>query len=286
MKVDPTDEFSYWRENARRVTRLDRRADPSGLGIVCHPHLPIWYNQFVDCTQRAAISKLLAKLPPITGKKTLDVGCGTGRWMSLLVELGAVPAFGIDISTDTLVQSAAHGPCLCMSAHQLGFRGSSFEIVTCVTVLQHVPHSQQEGAIREISRILTPGGHLALIESVPSPFLEKIGFYSRIPHMFVRSRGEWLSLLARHGLSAVDELGVEFAPLLEIERFASFFLERSFALLTKPFGWGQRFKWRQSSVRLALLRLLVSASYRLEAPVSRALPAAWARHGAFLCVKN
>ncbi len=286
MKVEPSDESSYWRENARRVMRLDRRTDPLGLTIVCHPHLPIWYNQFVDYTQRAALSRLLEKISSIDGKNALDIGCGTGRWMNLLVKFGASPVFGIDISTHTLVQSADNGPCFCMSAHQLGFRESSFEIVNCVTVLQHVPHSRQEESIREISRVLRPGGHLALIESVPSPFLEKVGFYNRIPHMFVRSRNEWVALLARYGMSVVDELGVEFAPLLEIERFASFFLERAFALLVRPFRFGKNLKWRRSPARLALLRLLVSASYRLEAPVSRALPAAWARHGAFLCVKD
>src|SRR5579884_2692276 len=50
-------------------------------------------------------------LPAIGGQEILDVGCGTGRWLERLLQLGGTRVFGADFSGEML-RYAAHKPQL------------------------------------------------------------------------------------------------------------------------------------------------------------------------------
>ncbi|MCC7175397.1 MAG: class I SAM-dependent methyltransferase [Bryobacterales bacterium] len=108
--------------------------------------------------QRAVLS--LAGNP--SGRSVLDVGCGDGAY-SIRAALAGGNAVGLDRSRPMLdaarTESASTGVPVdwCQGhAQALPFRDGAFDLVLAVTVLCTVP--EPVAALREISRVLRPGG--------------------------------------------------------------------------------------------------------------------------------
>ena len=96
------------------------------------------------------------------GKRVLDVGCGGGFTTEFLAERGCRVS-GLDPSPKLIAAADRHAKqtgkdidyTVGKSEH-LPYEDGSFDIVTCVDVLEHVEDPAQ--AIREIHRVLAPGG--------------------------------------------------------------------------------------------------------------------------------
>jgi SAM-dependent methyltransferase len=88
---------------------------------------------------------------------TLDVGCGTGYTLSLLESAEGVDAFEEAVRL-------CHGRGLknvrLADAQKLPFPERTFDRAICLDVLEHVPNDN--AALREIRRVLKPGGTLVL----------------------------------------------------------------------------------------------------------------------------
>lgn len=110
------------------------------------------------------------------GDTVLDLGCGEGRHVISFYVEADVHAIGVDLGFHDLKKSAEkfvpfaqpqnprkHFHLACSNALQLPFADASFDKVVCSEVLEHIP--DYHGALREISRILKPGGVAAV--SVP-----------------------------------------------------------------------------------------------------------------------
>lgn len=105
------------------------------------------------------------------GEHVLDAGCGTG----LLLEQQALAvgregrAEGIDFSEDMLARAAAR--CADMpqvnlqqgNIETLPFEDSSFDALSCTQTLLYVEDLDQ--ALRELHRVLKPGGRIAVLET-------------------------------------------------------------------------------------------------------------------------
>lgn len=94
--------------------------------------------------------------------RLLDVGCGGGVLAEEFARLGC-QVTGIDISAESLDVARAHVRTEGLSidyrlgsATELQFDGSSFEVVSCCDVLEHIP--DWERVIAEVARVLVPGG--------------------------------------------------------------------------------------------------------------------------------
>jgi ubiquinone/menaquinone biosynthesis C-methylase UbiE len=94
------------------------------------------------------------------GKKTLDLGCGTGALTLRLAESG-YEVTGVDISAQMLGQLARRAKNLNVSLVEadifsLPFADSSFDAAVSRWVLPHF--SDWTAALREVSRVVRPGG--------------------------------------------------------------------------------------------------------------------------------
>jgi ubiquinone/menaquinone biosynthesis C-methylase UbiE len=98
--------------------------------------------------------------------RTLDLGCGTGRNLSLL---GGGAAVGLDPSLDALRRARRRGggtPLVQARAEALPFRDAAFDTVVCGLVLCSV--ADPSLSLAEVERVLRPDGTLRALEHVRS----------------------------------------------------------------------------------------------------------------------
>ena len=176
--------------------------DASGYAPVLHPDAPAWFNALVDRLQERAWKRGLAWAAPAPGARVLDVGCGTGRWLRRYSEL-KLNAYGVD-ATPGMLQRALElrtdCPVVAAPAQRLPFQDEAFDLVSAVTVVQHVPADAQSEVLREMARVLRPGGHLMLLELTRGSG----------PHVFPRTPKDWIQQVKAAGLSLVSYSGQEF----------------------------------------------------------------------------
>jgi len=116
-----------------------------------------WY------TGMAAIAAdWLRRLPDRTRGFVLDAGCGTGGSLGWLTQFGR--PCGVDVHPVALQLATWHGcPWLVQADVQaLPFAAARFNIVTAFDVLYHDRVASDWDALRELARVLRPGGWLLL----------------------------------------------------------------------------------------------------------------------------
>lgn len=108
--------------------------------------------------------------------KVLDVGCGGGFTCEFIAKKGAFVS-GIDQSQKCIIKAEEHAnnsECkinyIQGLAEEIPFRNSTFDIVTCVDVLEHVANLPQ--TVSEIHRVLKPNG-LFLFDTINRNFKSK-----------------------------------------------------------------------------------------------------------------
>ena len=97
--------------------------------------------------------------------KILDVGCGTGAVMRFLERYGEV--YGMDVSFEAVnfckkrnIKNVEQGDAL-----NLPYPDNTFNYVTCLDVLYHKTISDDVAVIKELNRVLKPGGKLIITDS-------------------------------------------------------------------------------------------------------------------------
>jgi len=130
-----------------------------------------WAESFDEGTPILALeSRHLAPVlfDALPGKRFLDIGCGTGRWLRWAVERGA-HAMGADLSSEML-GVAAQKPGLVGRLVQADgvaapFRDACADVVLCALVIGHMrPISP---AMAELARVAAPGGRVIVTDFHP-----------------------------------------------------------------------------------------------------------------------
>lgn len=107
----------------------------------------------------------IARLGLRPGHRVLDLGCGPGDGAAFVAERGA-DAVGLDYSPGMLAAArhvgALRGRLLRGDAGKLPFADRSFDKVLCTNSFHHYP--AHVAALREIHRVLKPGGQLGLVD--------------------------------------------------------------------------------------------------------------------------
>jgi SAM-dependent methyltransferase len=92
------------------------------------------------------------------GLRMLDCGCGTGNNLDLLARYGR--AFGFDLTSSGLAygRQAGRTRLARASVDAIPFCTASFDVVTSFDVLYSLPDPVEQAAVREMYRVLRPGG--------------------------------------------------------------------------------------------------------------------------------
>jgi SAM-dependent methyltransferase len=147
---------------------------------------------------RGQQDEALRRIAPARGERVLDLGCGTGRALQLVP--GAV---GADMSLEML-RAAPAGRAACARAEALPFRTATFDAVLCTNSFHHYP--EPVGTLREIRRILRPGGRAVLVDPNLDHPLSRLTIYGGEALVFgmsvhLHSAREWLALLEGAGFA-------------------------------------------------------------------------------------
>jgi SAM-dependent methyltransferase len=92
--------------------------------------------------------------------RILDAGCGTGGSLRLLERFGRVTAFDFAKMAAEMYLTRQRGRILIASTDAVPFADESFDLVTSFDVICQLPSPADEAALRELGRVLRPGGTL------------------------------------------------------------------------------------------------------------------------------
>lgn len=130
------------------------------------PERDFWWN--VDHLELIASRRRLGGV-----RSVLDVGCGVGHWGTLLAAVLSPEAtiVGVDREEEWVAEATRRAAALGLAkrccyrharAQELPFDDATFDLVTCQTVLIHVP--DPGAVIREMLRVTKPGGQVIAAE--------------------------------------------------------------------------------------------------------------------------
>jgi 2-polyprenyl-6-hydroxyphenyl methylase / 3-demethylubiquinone-9 3-methyltransferase len=173
----------------------------------------------------------------LAGKRVLDVGCGGGILSEAMAREGA-SVTGIDLADAPLQVARLH---LLESKLDVNYRKgavealaleqpASFDVVTCMEVLEHVPQPQQH--VAACAQLVKPGGvaFFATINRNPKSFLFAIvgaeyilGLLPRGTHQYAKfiRPSELSGWCRRAGLSVEHMTGMSYDPLTRVYRLGS-----------------------------------------------------------------
>jgi ubiquinone/menaquinone biosynthesis C-methylase UbiE len=162
----------------------------------------------------------------------LDVGCGLGKWVNLFAER-RFHVTGIDFSPwmirlakkrirkDLKELVNFH----VMNVAKLDLPSNFYDMVNCVTVLQHIFNDEDwKNAVHEMVRVTKSLGYLLIFEAVPSFVLKK-----RTYHLRFRSMREHITEFRRAGANLTYWRATDLSfpiTFLGLRKYAASFSKR------------------------------------------------------------
>jgi ubiquinone/menaquinone biosynthesis C-methylase UbiE len=138
---------------------------------------PRFYDAFANVfffgRRRATFQALIAAAGAQPGQRVLDVGCGTGYFARLLGHAVGPEGLvvGVDASPEMISYASrrAGRATNCQfqvgTAESLSFPAEHFDVVVSSLFMHHLPEDLQVTALREMRRVLRPGGTLLVADA-------------------------------------------------------------------------------------------------------------------------
>lgn len=132
--------------------------------------------------------------------RVLEAGCGTGHFAKILARRYALPIVAIDLGWDGLRHAKALGMESLAQADiaALPFSADAFDLVLSMDVIVHFPRGEEDGAMRELARVLCPGGVMAIRVSAFDALRSRHSEFAYEKQRFTRRRLR--ELAGRHGI--------------------------------------------------------------------------------------
>jgi SAM-dependent methyltransferase len=114
-----------------------------------------WYRG-----RRHVLDVVISQLGLAPGARILDAGCGSGRNMVELARYGHVTGVELSPASVELARRRQVGEVLQGSVMEMTFADDSFDFAVSLDVIEHL--QDDRGALRELRRVVAPGGLLLL----------------------------------------------------------------------------------------------------------------------------
>ena len=145
--------------------RLQRRVQRYGWDLAVELYAQHWHALLAGVQ-----AELLAQAAPQPGEQVLDVACGTGV-VALAIAAAVGPGgsvLGVDLSAGMVASAVSRAQAAGISkarfarmdAGALSLPAASFDLVVCALGLMYV--SDADAALREVQRVLRPGGRAVI----------------------------------------------------------------------------------------------------------------------------
>ncbi len=118
-----------------------------------------WYRG-----RRTVLDGVIAQLGLPASPRVLDAGCGSGRFMVELAQLGTVTGVELSETSVALARERQLGEVIAGSVLEMPFADDSFDLAVSLDVIEHL--EDDLAALRELRRAVAPGG--ALLVTVPA----------------------------------------------------------------------------------------------------------------------
>jgi len=170
---------------------------------------------------RGSFHKILGEYSPKNVKDVLDIGCSVGistitlhRYFSAQQQQ-KINTVGLDLSpymlavAKTIDEQGEIAQWIHAKAEETGLADNSFDVVTLQFLLHELPRQATKEILREMLRILRPGGCLAIVDNNPkSPVIQNLP-----PALFVlmKSTEPWSDDYYTFDVEgAIKEIGFEY----------------------------------------------------------------------------
>lgn len=168
------------------------------------PYTETYYAQHGLAGDRVALwfyARLVRRLRP-KGGRLLDFGCGTGHLLRRLSD--HFEAYGYDASAEARSGCRLTAPDAVVLEEWESLPAGHFDVIVALHALEHLP--QPRPVVESMVRHLAPGGLLLFVVPNPSGLGHRMKgrrwFAYRDPtHVSILSRGEWLTMARRCGLT-------------------------------------------------------------------------------------
>lgn len=120
------------------------------------------------------------------GKSVADLGAGTGKFLPSLLATGAdiVAIEPVEAMRAQLAADYPQIPCIAATAEAMPLEDASLDAVVCATAFHWFA---TPAALREIHRVLRPGGRLGLVWNVRD---NRVGWVARLTALVDRCQGD------------------------------------------------------------------------------------------------